>query len=541
MSKRVSSSSSKTKQSHASSNRQSTLKLKSSDVMSDNEDPIVNNTDDDEQDEVEAESKARSKKATKKEEVETVAEVASSSVAASAPAPAPIPTVVADAAAAAEPEIYEEKPDGEEIYDPGYNVMTKIASEAARLTPAIAKRKTVLVRNPDLAMILWCRSGKKNISWLDFNTREEANKKILFVWQQEDKAKRKKEHTNVKAKRIPQSFAPTIRHPLMSLSMITPAGRTSFLKHGYTKENGVNGNLGADMGKGVIVTEAKMRYTFELNNESYSPLIADAENMNPVMTAFLEGSKHFEKAVLAAAFNTTGAKKAKCMQEIEEVWAAKAEKDDRFVVPKTIDAKVEAAMALFETKIGPSTQNKEDPGVAISFGTSAFRSLWSDWQTKEQENPEAEGYVAPSDAFLLVPVNELTQKRQIHNDIPVFACRRAQDVQEGVKYDAPYFLIPKENAELDFHRDVVFVLHSKGFYPWKLNKAGCTNKQIAYIWLNTKAALMNMTSEEIVACDPLKAIPMAGVYEGPLDRQRKEAAKATMSADGNTVDFMSNV
>ncbi len=523
MSKRVSSSSAKAASKHA--NKQTTLKLKSSDIMSDND------AGESEVDDVHTEAEARAKKRAKTEEESMLCTE-------TLPPEVAKPVVVA-ASASAEPTVFEELPDGEEADQEGYNIMTKISSEVARLYPKLHKSK-VLVRNPDLAMILWCKYNKKGISWFDYNTREQAAKSIKFVWQQEDKGKGKKEFTNVKAKRLDQMFVPKIRAPLINFCVVSPAACASFLKHGNTKENGVNGNEGADMGKGVIVQANQIRYTFDLNNEAYSSLIKDKDNMNPVMQSFLDGSIQFEKAVLAAAFNTTGAKKAKCMQELEDMWAAQAEKDPNFVIPKTVEDKVERTCAtLFKTKIKASTADKSDSGRCISMGASAFRTLYKDWQTKEEENPEAEGYIAPSTLFELCNFNQAKPpRRQIHNNIPMFACRRAQDVVEGVEYEAPFFLVPKENAELDFRRDVVFVLHSKGFYPWKLDKPGCTNTPLAYIWLNTKQALKNMTRDEIVACDPLKAIPMAGVYEGPLDRQKKMEVHAVQT--GNGVDFMSH-
>ncbi len=413
--------------------------------------------------------------------------------------------------------------------DEPVDIVAKIKSEAARLGPKV-RTGTVRVKNPDLAMYLWSMHSKSNIYWMEFL---DAGQKIKATRSKISELK-PTSFCNVSCKRMKQRFHESLKAPLMNFTMLSPACRLLWFNYGITKEEGVEGNF-EKLIDGGIVGDKDAKYTFDLSNESYSELVVNGDLVNPVADAAFEHALYLEKLILGKFFDVEGA-----MTDIESKWKIQA-KSTGIPVPSTTAEKVERAFAdkLVNTKI--KIADKDDPddvGRKMAFNCSVHRTLYKDQRTKEPE--DISSYVPPSKLFAECTMNR-ERKRTIHNDIPFFVCRRAEDVVEGVDYDdTPFFPIPKENVSVDWKNDIVFVLHSKGFYEWKMGGSGVPNKILAMVWLNTRSALDLMRAKEIVACDPRKAIPMAGVYEGPMDKVKKAAAKTTAVVTENAVDFMSN-
>ncbi len=506
----------------------SKLGFKPSDVPSDPEDPILNDFSDDDEEPKKKKTKVEGAKVKERSREPSVDRHPEVDMTCKEELPPTLHTTASVAPAAVAAEVLTEV-----LFDKysDKNFADKVQSEIERLLPKV-NSGLARAKLPDTAMALWSMNSGCNISFLEHVC--DLSKKIYAKRTKPTDAK-PAAYTNVMPLRMRQRFIPSFNRLMINFCMLSPACQTAFLDLGYSADK-VEGNRGRKIKDGTV-EDRQSKYTFDLSNESYNDFIKDSELMNPMAQLAFNQHIALEKTILGKFFDVRD-----CMTDQESEWKKKSKKSKDFVMPSTREEKVEAA-DTFHSKV--KSGRKDDPDDAsrnMEMSASVFRSVQID---KNGESEDLTGYKPPSELFESVTHNK-EGKRLVHNDIPVFACRRAEDVDDEVEYEAPFFQIPKENVELDWKRDVVFVLYSIGFYEWKMGGPGVMNVPLAIIWLNTKQALQDIRMQDVKACDPRKAIPMAGVYEGPLERAKKLAAAgpvatATVNEAGNEqIDFVSN-
>jgi hypothetical protein len=412
---------------------------------------------------------------------------------------------------------------GGEVAAPDF--MTKFYNFGKQMMPLY--NKGVKTTNPDLALFVWDQAGRHNLHILGFKDLPKAV--IVSKTQQKrindkgEKVPTGKSFVNVTTK-APQRFLQG-RLPGFKFHAMTPFGTNAFMKWGPTKETGVEGHRGKVI-KGNVVKDEAAQYQFQLTNKSFSHMQQDGDYNNPVMTKFIEELSALDSVILDKVIGND-----EMVPEIRLQYKKAG---------TAMTLKDYVKMAKLYKVIEDEDEN--DPTAkSRGFAVSVFRTLRKDFVTGlllEEPTPP------PSDLFHVVQMDQQGNP-MAHNRIPMYRCRRADEVQPGVRYDSPFVLVPWDNAALG-PNDVFATVFSLNFYEWQYDKCGRTNKPIAFIWLNTKQALEAMDRSAIEPCDPRYAIPMAGHYRGPKGgralRAPAQAAAAAVEgvASGNGVSFMSS-
>ncbi len=404
--------------------------------------------------------------------------------------------------------------------------------ESTNKLASLVNKDLVKVKNPDQALLLWSMASRKFIHFLELEPE-----KIKVEYQEQ---KRKEGDTKVGTGQwyINLSY----QRPQISvharggwgLRALSCFGVPLFLRHGPTADTGIEGNRGRVI-NGSVVKGGAEQYQHLMTCKAYNPfIIDDATGANPMMQEMLRKWDAVAERIMTKALE----KPATFTQaRVEMAKTCKAQKKAMPSEPAELFAMMKAER-FFAGKVDRSDDNdpQED---ALTLGVSCYRTLTLD----EKHHPDqlaCPQYAVPNDGVNMFMANTHNEKgaRVVHNDIPLFRCRRADEVVEGVKYDSPLIAVPSANAVLDFQKDVIAEEFHFGVYEWKLNKGGITNKPTAYIWLNTREKLNSMSVANIEPCNPRYAIPMAGYYKGPLGWEgtpppevlAEQAAQAAMQA-----------
>jgi hypothetical protein len=319
--------------------------------------------------------------------------------------------------------------------------------------------------------------------------------------------------------------------------MVSPFFSPAFLTWGPTEQTGVNGTW-----KKVIrgnPVEAKFaRYEFSVTNKSFHPLQQNEEYNNPVADHFMAQMHRMYDAVLLKACTNKDA-----LLEMRK----KIEKNNPKALrsPEALAATIKSN-GLF--KVVESEQQSDPSAKTLGMAVSVARMQGREYLGPKQfQDEDLSWYAPPSDMFRLPEMMHHRSGRvQVHRRIPLYRCRRPNEVQPGVTYSSPFVRVPFENARLT-SKDIIAVVFNTGFYEWQFDVAGVTNKPVAFIWLNTRAALeaMNMDELQNQSCDPRYAVPCAGYYRGPLDEEAERAQQprlhGTVDAnDQDAVNFITN-
>lgn len=444
-------------------------------------------------------------------------------------------TSLAPAAAETRVAIIEDMEDEEET-----PFMERMIAAHKKCMPMV-RRGLVKVKNPDLAAWMWSDHSKSNIHFMGLRN---AKRDILVrrvdqkTWNNETKKMVKtgdKAFININTK-FDQRLA---GEPLMGYSTMSAFSRTAFQRWGPTAETGVNGTEGKEI-KGNKVAPGLEQYQHTLVNKPFNPLMQDESYNNPVMSFMIEEEDKKNMTILA--------KVAEGQDSISDAKKAIREAIKKGKVDKAVLESGESmATCINELKLFKTIMKADeaDPtSTSMGMAVSCYRKPKKVYDGgREVGTEDISKYKEPSSMFTR-NMHDSKGNLQIHNRIPLYRCRRADEVVEGEKYDSPFILVPFENAALDSSRDVIATVFHKGFYEWQYDKCGITNKPCAFIWLNDIKSLEKMTLDDIVACDPRYAIPMAGVYRGPLDIAREQEDEmmrraCEVSADGNAVSFVS--
>ena len=285
---------------------------------------------------------------------------------------------------------------------------------------------------------------------------------------------------------------------------------TRYTRHGPTVETGLEGDRGKVI-KGIAKTPGTEQYQCVLTNKPYNSGLSDDNYNNPLVSYEHQVWDQISDVILLKLLAMPGA-----LTEVK-IAASKMAKAQNKKPPPAENVKAWLSMiksfGLFKGKVEADEDDKT--ATKLTTSVSCYRAPKKFWEYgKEIGSEDLSHYKPPSDMFVKNPCNTTNGNPQIHNDIPVYRCRRADEVIQGKKYSSPFIRIPSEEAVLDSSKDVFAVLYSRAIYEWKLDKMGMTNKPQAYIWLSTKKQIKKLNIEDVEPCDPRYAIPMAGWYMG---------------------------
>lgn len=399
------------------------------------------------------------------------------------------------------------------------DAVTKIKA-AYEICKPLVRQGACRVKNPDLALALWCYAANMRISYLD--VEETMNKKphliqVARTYEKIRDAKGKfvddtsKPHVNPRLKGE-QFFMPDHVHNLYGLSMLSPFCSTRFFKHGPTVESGVEGTNGKVI-EGTATPPLQAQYQVTLTNKPVMPHIVDEDFNNPIAGHFLDVHKRLTRTVMAKALENS-----ENMVEVRKI-AAKQFKDKTIpALPSTGEEWVDWMMKNGKFKSLERTDEEDDTLRGLQCSVPVFRRpiqrkengrvVWSELdEDKDLTDEEKEAKRYPSELFKTHRENKHGMPH-IHNDIPTFRGRRADELEEGKTYPCPLIFVGmSQNYITPKHK--IAVVYKVDMYEWKLDKAGVTCKQMAYIVLGTDEQLKRIDLETVVAVDPRFAIPMA--------------------------------
>jgi hypothetical protein len=362
-------------------------------------------------------------------------------------------------------------------------------------------RGDVLVKLPDAAVLLWSKASLRNIHVLELGEK----KKILVVRTEKKMPVNGKRvgtgewFVNLKTK-YDQSFEDL---KLLGYSQMSSFSRVAYIRHGSSVETGVEGNRGKLI-KGKAIQMGSESYQFDCTNKSYNRNINDEDDNNPIATQAFKMWDEMAMRVLTTLVAGPTCITAIKLAAVKINGAPFASVDESAAFIRN--------SSLFCGKV--KKQPEDETAVHMSVSVSCYRGLRNAYIGNETIFEDLSTYVAPSEMFVR---NTHTSKNtlQVHNEIPLFRCRRFDEVEPGKHYSSPFIRVPFKNAVLTSD-DVIAVVYSVNVYEDLMGACGLTNKQLAYVWLNTVTALKAMNQGEIDACDPRYAVPMAGYYRGPL-------------------------
>lgn len=367
-------------------------------------------------------------------------------------------------------------------------------------------------KHPDQAVLLWSLAGKKKIHCLELDKPE----KILVTRKEQKKKVDGKMvgtgvfYVNFRTK-FEQRFVDDDKDGsgLMGFQQVSCFATTRYMKHGPTEELGVDGDKGKVI-KGIAKTPGTEQYQCLLSNKPYNGSLSDDNDNNPLVSYEHQVWNEITDVILLKLVAMPGA-----LTEVKAA-AAKMAKANGKKVPPVENHKAWVSMikafGLFKGKVEADEEDKT--ATTLGTSTSVYRAPKIFWDGgREIGREDLSDYVPPSEMFKKNSINTVNGNMQIHNNIPVYRCRRANEVVPGKKYSSPFILIPAHEAVLDSQKDILAVRYSRNVYEWKLDKMGMTNKPQAYIWLSTKKQIKRLDLEDVEACDPRYAVPMAGYYK----------------------------
>lgn len=420
--------------------------------------------------------------------------------------------------------------DGDDDADDAKAFVAKLQNAFKAIPLAMVRKGATLVKNPDLSVLLWSAANKHKLHFMELDAPErDLHVRRSKDMKYDEKLKKKvssggKEFINLNTK-FDQAFTNDIT--LRGFNMLSPFFRPAFLNHGNTVDTGVNGTQGKVI-RDNVTRPGGEQYQLSVTNKPYSILIQDSDYNNPIVSHFFDVWEHTVDTALAKAMADP-----ENMTEIRKV--AKLSHKNK-MIDKMPDTDLEwvawmKKSANFKTRFGA---DESDPSMKmLGMGVSCYRKPQKHYQNgKVWAEEDLSDYVPPSAMFEEQKFDEKGNV-QIHNNLPVWRCRRADEVEPGVHYDSPFILIPQENVHLT-SQDVIAVIFQFGLYEWQFDVAGATAKQQGYIWLNKADELKKLALDDITACDPRYCVPGAGRYVGPLD---KIAAGASGVVSGDGVSF----
>lgn len=368
-------------------------------------------------------------------------------------------------------------------------------------------------KHPDQAVLLWSLAGKKKIHCLELDKPE----KVLVTRKEQKKKVDGKLvgtgvfYVNFRTK-FEQRFVDDDKddNGLMGFQQVSCFATTRYMKHGPTEELGVDGDKGKVI-KGITKTPGTEQYQCLLSNKPYNGCLSDDNDNNPLVSYEHQVWNEITDVILIKLVAMPGA-----LTEVKAA-AAKMAKANGKKVPPVENHKAWVSMikayGLFKGKV--ETDEEDKTATTLGTSTSVYRAPKNYWDGgREIGKEDLSDYVPPSDMFKKNSINTVNGNMQIHNNIPVYRCRRANEVVPGKKYSSPFILIPAHEAVLDSQKDILAVRYSRNVYEWKLDKMGMTNKPQAYIWLSTKKQIKRLDLDDVEACDPRYAVPFAGYYRG---------------------------
>lgn len=341
---------------------------------------------------------------------------------------------------------------------------------------------------------------------------------------------------NVKMKKAATQHFPPLGDLTLGLHLVTPFCVAPWLKLGPTVETGVEGTRGKVV-DGQVTKDEDSKYEFNVSTRAYSRLVKDSDGKNPWASRYINETRKAINRVLRKKMCEIPELLTKVREERIKREAEKKKKgkllsqSDKEALGRPLDQWIEEE-GLWKTRELTNTFN-EETNEETGFNVSVFRTLRTDYVTKEPlETPEE----PVSDLFKVVTVNN-KGKPLVRNNLPVYRLRRHDEVIPGVKQS---LLIQVPFGEYILTRNsVISVLYKVGVYEWKRDKAGTTQKPVALIYLNELEELAKFTEENPpVECNPLEAMPMAGVPITPAQWEERIAAEAARIAQAMEEEAM---
>lgn len=427
----------------------------------------------------------------------------------------------------------------------------KLAYETCK---PLVKSGAVRVKNPDLAIALWCYAANMRVSFMDLNDIMEHKPQLIQVKRTYEKKRevsknektgkdvvkyvddKSKPHINLRLKGE-QYFMPDHVHNIYGLTFLTPFCSTAFFRHGPTYETGVDGTNGKVI-RGKVTPPENAQYQITLQNQPITPLVVDDNFNNPIADYFFGIWQRLGDTVVAKSMED-----GENMAEIRAMAARQLKSGTISAIPATGEEWV-AWMKKFEKfKSLYRTDDSDDSAKGLQCSASVFRKpfetkeegkvVWSEFEKDvglTEEEKEAKHH--PTELFKDQKFNKKTKQLQIHNDIPTFRGRRHDELEEGKSYPAPLIYVGKSHAVIT-RRHRVAVLSSMGVYEWQFDTPGLTNKPLAYIVLGRDDQLKRLTIDDIVAVDPRYAVPMAQPFGEDDTAEQQQQQQGSVDAEGN--------
>lgn len=378
------------------------------------------------------------------------------------------------------------------------------------------------VKNPDLALALAAVYNGGCVGWMEVDAFVKKTPHLLFVnrtyekmvvggKRQDDK---EKPHVNPRLKRE-QHFMPAHVRNVYGLTVLSPFCSLQYYKYGPTVELGVEGTNGKEIND-AATPPLQSQYQATLTNKPVTSLVVDENFNNPIADLYLNFEGRLNETLMAKAMENPDN-----MTELRKI-ANKQLKDKSIsAVPSTGEEWVKWMKANNKLKTLEREDEADETWRGVQCSVSVFRQpvktrdstgkvTWCELDEDKDLTPQqVEAKRHPSALFKEHRVNKNGQD-QIHNEIPTFRCRRADELIEGkpLPTGGPFIRVAFSRTSITPQHKIA-MLYSKNIYEWKFDKAGITNKPLAQIVLGTHDQLKNLTLDDVVAVDPRYAIPMA--------------------------------
>ncbi len=405
----------------------------------------------------------------------------------------------------------------------------------AACTPAMIRAGVVKVKNPDLALALWCKASNLRVSFMELADIMEKHPNHIQVVRTYEKVKdakgkmvddKDKPHVNIRLKGD-QFFMPDHVRNMYGLTWLSPFCSTAFFKHGPTLETGVEGTNGKMINGNP--TEPK---SAQYQNKPYTHLVVDDDFNNPIADHFFAVWNRLADTVMTKAMACN-----ENMLQVRKVAEKQLKNKTIAALPSTGEEWVEWMKKNNYFKTLFRMDDSDDSAKGLGVSTSCYRTPFEQKESgKVIWREELKDYKPPTPMFKDQEFNAKTKKAQIHNDIPTFRCRRADEIQEGKSYTGPLIYVGMSHAVITGKHKVA-VLAGIGLYEWLLDTPGVTNKQLAYVVLGREDQLKRLQVDDIVPVDPRFGCPMAQPFGEEDASAAAAAASGSVDADGNWTGF----
>jgi hypothetical protein len=323
---------------------------------------------------------------------------------------------------------------------------------------------------------------------------------------------------------------------------VTPFSKVpAFVQWGPTKDTGVEGSFERII-NGKKVSAAGASYGNMLDNSMWHPHIINSDYDDSVMSTFLmwiEKVLFPDIAMKTFAFPDSMAKaRERVMTQVKQNSNLKA--------PTTNE---EFARLCMESPSFKLCMSHSQTSATFDVGTSVHRRAHDTYDknknrdTSKDEDLTKIPFPTPMFEKESCRINELDNKRMTHFRVPMVKARRPQDVDPvraalpfGHKdaYTGASEVVEFENAVIT-RGDVVCNLVQPSLYEDKFDKAGGKGRLKGWGWLTTQQQLNDLLAKgPVPAVDPRFSNPCAGIYEGPVDKLKKNNSAYHANVTANT-------